>query len=142
MSIYYYLLHVSGNTSYTWDIYPEFDIFIVNEYGKMVKQLTNNNVYDAEGTLNPQGDKIVFTSLRSGDPELYTMNLDGSDVKQVRLHLLCNKRKSPLTNFFVYRSPTSWATTAGRFLVPMGRELSFALRDQKLPKKLKFIRNC
>ena len=39
--------------------------------------------YDAEATLSPKGDKIVFTSMRSGDPELYTMNIDGSDVKQI-----------------------------------------------------------
>ncbi|MFM7822139.1 MAG: TolB family protein, partial [Bacteroidota bacterium] len=31
----------------------------------------------------PKGDKIVFTSLRSGDLELYTMNIDGSNVKQI-----------------------------------------------------------
>uniref|UniRef100_A0A914UYP0 Uncharacterized protein n=1 Tax=Plectus sambesii TaxID=2011161 RepID=A0A914UYP0_9BILA len=77
------LLNHLCNTSYTWDIYPEFDIFVVNEYGKMVKQLTNVDGYDAEGTLNAQGDKIVFTSLRTGDPELYTMNLDGSGVTQI-----------------------------------------------------------
>jgi Tol biopolymer transport system component len=29
------------------------------------------------------GDKIVFTSIRSGDLELYTCNIDGSDVFQV-----------------------------------------------------------
>ena len=29
------------------------------------------------------GDKIVFTSLRSGDLELYTMNIDGSEVTQI-----------------------------------------------------------
>ena len=29
------------------------------------------------------GDKIVFTSIRSGDLELYTCNIDGSNVKQI-----------------------------------------------------------
>ena len=29
------------------------------------------------------GDKIVFTSTRTGDLELFTMNIDGSDVKQI-----------------------------------------------------------
>ncbi len=30
-----------------------------------------------------KGDKVVFTSLRSGDLELYTADLDGSNVKQI-----------------------------------------------------------
>ena len=34
-----------------------------------------------------KGDKIVFTSTRSGDLELYTMNIDGSDVKQITTEL-------------------------------------------------------
>jgi len=33
--------------------------------------------------ISPDGKKIVFTSTRSGDLELYTMNIDGSDIQQV-----------------------------------------------------------
>ncbi len=29
------------------------------------------------------GDRIVFTSTRNGDLDIYTMNLDGGDVKQI-----------------------------------------------------------
>lgn len=73
--------HVHGK--YLWPIYPEFEIFIADLNGNIVKQLTNNNYYDAEAVVSPKGDKILFTSDRSGDLELYTMNLDGSDVKQI-----------------------------------------------------------
>jgi Tol biopolymer transport system component len=45
--------------------------------------LTNSKGYDAEATLSPKGDKIVFTSDRSGDLELWTMNIDGSNQKQI-----------------------------------------------------------
>jgi hypothetical protein len=45
--------------------------------------LTDTSGYDAEATVSPKGDKIVFTSMRSGDLELYTMNIDGSNVKQI-----------------------------------------------------------
>ena len=34
-------------------------------------------------TVSPIGDKIVFTSIRSGDLELYTCNIDGSNVTQI-----------------------------------------------------------
>ena len=37
--------------------------------------------------LSPKGDKIVFTSDRSGDLELYTMNIDGSNIQQVTFGL-------------------------------------------------------
>jgi Tol biopolymer transport system component len=47
------------------------------------KRLTNTPGYDAEATISPDGKKIVFTFICSGDLEVYTMNLDGSDVKQI-----------------------------------------------------------
>lgn len=66
---------------YVWKLYESFDIFLKD--GDTLKQLTDTPGYDAEATVSPKGDKIVFTSLRNGDPEVYTMNLDGSE--QTRL---------------------------------------------------------
>lgn len=66
---------------YVWKLYETFDIFLKD--GNGLKQLTDTPGYDAEATVSPKGDKIVFTSLRNGDPEIYTMNLDGSE--QTRL---------------------------------------------------------
>ena len=68
---------------YVWPIYESYDIFIADLSGNIIKQLTNENGYDAEATVSPKGDKIVFTSMRSGDLELYTMNIDGSEVNQI-----------------------------------------------------------
>ena len=68
---------------YVWPIYESFDIFVANEKGEIIDQLTNEPGYDAEATLSPKGDLIVFTSIRTGDLELYTMKPDGSEVKQV-----------------------------------------------------------
>jgi Tol biopolymer transport system component len=72
---------------YVWPIYPEFDVFISNTKGKIIKQLTDSFGYDAEATVSPKGDKIVFTSTRSGDLELWTMNIDGSGLKQITIGL-------------------------------------------------------
>jgi TolB protein len=72
---------------YLWAIYPEFDIFVANKKGEIIKQLTNSSGYDAEATVSPKGDKIVFTSTRSGDLELWTMNIDGSEQKQITFGL-------------------------------------------------------
>lgn len=68
---------------YLWPIYPDFDIFVADLKGNIVKRLTDSPGYDAEATISPDGKKIVFTSTRNGDLDLYTCNIDGSDVKQV-----------------------------------------------------------
>jgi Tol biopolymer transport system component len=68
---------------YVWKLYESFDIFMSDADGSNLKQLTNSSGYDAEATISPKGDKIVFTSLRDGDPEIYIMDLDGSN--QTRL---------------------------------------------------------
>jgi TolB protein len=68
---------------YVWKLYDSFDVFSANADGSDIKQLTFTKGYDAESTVSPVTDKIVFTSMRDGDPEIYVMNIDGSD--QTRL---------------------------------------------------------
>ncbi len=69
---------------YVWQLYDSYDIFSANADGSGdVRRLTDAPGYDAEATLSPRGDRIVFTSTRDGDPELYTMNLDGSDQRRL-----------------------------------------------------------
>jgi Tol biopolymer transport system component len=68
---------------YLWAIYPDFDIFVADLKGNIVKQLTNLPGYDAEATVSPDGKMIVFTSTRNGDLDLYTCDIDGGNVKQV-----------------------------------------------------------
>lgn len=68
---------------YVWAIYPEFELYIKNISTGKERRLTDNNYYDAEATVSPDGKKIVFTSTRNGDLDLYVMNVDGSDLKQV-----------------------------------------------------------
>jgi len=48
-----------------------------------MKRLTNTDGYDAEGTVSPDGKKIVFTSARDGDLDLYDMNLDGTQQRRL-----------------------------------------------------------
>ncbi|KAI1709070.1 WD40-like beta propeller repeat domain-containing protein [Ditylenchus destructor] len=71
------------NTSYTWDLFPAYDIYKVNEYGNIIARLTNTPGYDAEGAVSPDGSQIVFTSMRTGDPELWLMDADGSNQRQL-----------------------------------------------------------
>ncbi|MGD2112973.1 MAG: hypothetical protein PVI50_06280, partial [Gammaproteobacteria bacterium] len=68
---------------YVWPLYPEYEIYRAGPEGEDPVALTESPGYDAEAVYAPQGDRIVFTSLRSGDLELYLMNPDGSAVEQL-----------------------------------------------------------
>ena len=72
---------------YVWGIHSEYDIFVADLQGNIVRQLTDESGYDAEATVSPDGTMIVFTSTRSGDLELWTMNIDGSNLRQVTTEL-------------------------------------------------------
>ena len=52
-------------------MYPTFDIFTARPDGSDVKQLTETPGYDAETTISRDG-KLVFTSMRDGDLDIYT----------------------------------------------------------------------
>lgn len=73
----------SSSGAYVWPVYETYDIYKADMNGNIIAKLTNEPGYDAEPTVSPQGDKIVFTSDRSGDLELYIMDTDGSDVVQI-----------------------------------------------------------
>lgn len=67
---------------YVWALYPDFDLFVKPAEGDLIR-LTDTPGYDAEATVSPQGDRIVFTSTRDGDIELYSMAVDGTDVRRL-----------------------------------------------------------
>jgi Tol biopolymer transport system component len=71
------------SSGYVWPIYPSYEIVAADADGGNVTRLTNHEGYDAEGAVSPDGRRIVFTSLREGDLDLYTMNADGSDVRRL-----------------------------------------------------------
>jgi len=68
---------------YTWALYDSYDIFKADPDGSNVVRLTETPGYDAECVFSPQGDKILFTSVRDGDLDVYTMNPDGSGVERL-----------------------------------------------------------
>lgn len=71
-----------GN-KYIWPLYSSYDIFMADLDGKIVKQLTNSAGYDAEATLSPDGKKMVYTSVKDGDLELYVMDLKTGKEKRI-----------------------------------------------------------
>jgi Tol biopolymer transport system component len=51
--------------------------------GKILRQLTNAQGYDAEGAYSKDGKQIAFCSDRDGDADIYVMNADGTNVRQL-----------------------------------------------------------
>lgn len=68
---------------YVWAVYPTYDIFTCNIDGSDLQRLTTRRGYDAEGTVSPDGKRIVFTSMRDGDLDLYSMDTDGRHMKRL-----------------------------------------------------------
>jgi TolB protein len=71
-----------GN-KYIWPLYDSYDIFMADLNGRIVKQLTHSKGYDAEGTLSPDGKKMIYTSDKDGDIDLYIMDLKTGSEKRV-----------------------------------------------------------
>src|SRR5262250_3378954 len=87
---------------YSWDYDPEMDIYTYSEKTGRLKRLTTARGYDAEGSYSPDGQSIVFSSMRDAynrqlsdaekkqletDPsyfaEIYIMRADGSGQKRL-----------------------------------------------------------
>lgn len=72
---YLFAREVNGNT----------DIYSTNEAGTSLQRLTSSAFIETAPQLSPNRDRIAYTSNATGQFQLYTMNRDGSDVRQVTL---------------------------------------------------------
>jgi TolB protein len=68
---------------YVWGVFSGYEIYLATDDGKIEKKLTNTPGYDAEATVNWKTGRVVYTSLASGDLDLWTMKTDGSHKKRI-----------------------------------------------------------
>ncbi len=67
---------------YVWGLF-DYEVFTRDLVTGEVSQLTGEPGYDAEATISSDGSTIVFTSMRSGDLEIWAMDADGSNPRQL-----------------------------------------------------------
>lgn len=68
---------------YVWALYDSYEIYSAKPDGSDLRQLTDNDAYDAEATVCPVDGSVIFTSTRDGDLDLYRMDPDGSNVQRL-----------------------------------------------------------
>ena len=59
------------------------ELYTSDLYGKDVVRLTHDEHYDAEVTIAPNGEWIVWTKMVDGNANLWKMRPDGSDKTQI-----------------------------------------------------------
>src|SRR6476660_9656754 len=64
---------------YSWDYDPEMEIYVYAEKTKALTRLTNARGYDAEASYSPDGQWIVFSSMR----DAYNRTLNDAEKKQL-----------------------------------------------------------
>ena len=64
---------------YAWDYDPEMEIYAVSETSRSMTRLTDARGYDAEGSYSPDGQWIVFSSMR----DAYNRTLNDAEKKQL-----------------------------------------------------------
>lgn len=64
--------------------YPQgAELYVSDRFGNDVKRLTNNKFYDAEVSVSPNGQWILFTRQLDGKLDLWIMKSDGSGERQI-----------------------------------------------------------
>ncbi len=88
------------------------DIFSISPNGSKLKKIVDTNSRDGAQTLSPDGKLLAFTSNRSGDFELYLLDLENDELKQLTSSPgLMVKQTFPrmVKNLLMY--PGNWATS-------------------------------
>ena len=59
------------------------EIFVCDRDGSNMRQLTHSSGIDTNPEWNPSGQRIAFTSSRTGSPQVYLMDSEGANLRRV-----------------------------------------------------------
>lgn len=102
----------AASGKYEWELTPYMNIYEANPDGTELQALTSGPAYHAECAYSSDGSEIVYASNENGSMNLFLMNADGSNARQV--------------------THTTASYNGGPFLSPDGSKILFRSdRDQK-----------
>ncbi len=91
-SVVYASTHLAGegcpprpdrSKGYVWPVHAGYDLFVTDLDGAKLRRLTHSGGYDAEATVNWETGRIVYTSVESGDLDLWSISSDGSGKRRL-----------------------------------------------------------
>lgn len=68
---------------YLWGVTASYDIYVADLSGKILRKFLPSPGYDAEATINWKDKRVIFTSVRDGDLNLWSADLDGGHLKEL-----------------------------------------------------------
>jgi Tol biopolymer transport system component len=68
---------------YKWELTPYMNIYESNPDGSQLAALTSGSAYHAECAYSSDGSEIVYASNEDGCMNIYVMDVDGSNVRQI-----------------------------------------------------------
>ncbi len=92
------------------------DIFVMPAEGGEAKVLRSGMAYEIQPRFSPDGNQILFTSDAGGGDNIWVMNSDGSEARQITsedFRLLNNAAWSPDGNYFVAKKHFSSTRSLG-----------------------------
>ena len=114
---------------YAWDYDPEMEIYVVAEKSREIQRLTNTRGYDAEASYSPDGEWIVFASMRDAynrtltDAEKKQLDLDPSFFGEIYIMRADGSGQRRLTNVRGY--------DGGPFFSPDGKRIVWRRFDEQ-----------
>jgi len=92
------------------------DIYTVPATGGTAKNIASGFAWEFQPRFSPDGSRLAFTSDRGGGDNIWTMNVDGSDMEQVSdesFRLLNNPTWHPSGDFIAARKHFTTSRSAG-----------------------------
>lgn len=92
------------------------DIYTVPATGGTAKNVASGFAWEFQPRFSPDGSRLAFTSDRGGGDNIWTMNVDGSDLEQVTnesFRLLNNPTWHPSGDFIAARKHFTTSRSAG-----------------------------
>lgn len=123
-----------GQIVYETNVNENFDIWLMDADGNHRKRLTVDTHADANPTVAPDGHYVVFVSDRTGTRNIWRMNLDGTDQKQLSSGRMDNfPQCSPDGMWIVYINSDSGKGTLQKISIDGGQPTQLTETETQMP---------